>query len=142
MLDICSVNSFLIWKIIKSEVGHRNHRQFRSAVAQGRLHTLYLEESLSTKDDYPSNRLPPVSTNALSHNWKRFDRRRYCVWCKAHSKEWVPKRPPVLTEIVNGATPVTRKRQSQSWGGCEGCKVYLCQKGSCLEEFHSQKQQE
>jgi hypothetical protein len=142
MLDICSVNSYLIWKGSKGDTSVRSHRRYRSALAQACLQTPYPNPVIvSTNTRRRSNCLPCVNTKALSHVWERWEKRGHCVWCKTHVKNWVPKRAPVLQEIVNNAAPGTRKRQFQSWGGCHGCRVYLRQKGACIELFHSQKHQ-
>jgi hypothetical protein len=112
MVHICSVHSYLIWKANKQDRGHRSHRQYRSAVALGRLQTPFPEKPiLSTNIRRCSNHLPPVSTKALSHNWVQWETRRHCVWCKIQNEQWVPKRPPVLREIINQSTPGKRKRQ-------------------------------
>jgi hypothetical protein len=45
---------------------------------------------------------------------------------------------PLLAEIVNGAGPTQRQRQSQTYdGGFIACSAYLCQQGGCFKQYHS-----
>jgi hypothetical protein len=74
------------------------------------------------------------------HEWSRFPTRGYCAWCKEHAERWEPKRErPPLAEIVNSAGPTKCKRQTKTYGGCIACKAFLCLKGACLKEYHSNK---
>jgi hypothetical protein len=84
--------------------------------------------------------MPMVNQNAQQHHWSHFLKRRYYIGCKEHTEKWIPKRArPALTEIVNGAGPTERQRQSRSYGGYVACSAHLCQKGACFKEFHSIK---
>jgi len=142
MVDICVINSYLIWKGKKSDTSHHSHRQYHSTLAQACLQVPYSDRAVLTANSCRrSIFLPSINVEAPSHAWKRWEKRGHCVWCKTHVEKWVPKRPSIMQEIVNEASQKRRTRQSQSWGGCQGCSVYLCQKGPCIELFHSQKHQ-
>jgi hypothetical protein len=84
--------------------------------------------------------MPLPNQEAQNHEWDKFLKRGYCIWCKEHSKEWKSKRTrPVLAEIVNETGPAKRQRESKTYGGCTACSAYLCKKGDCFKDYHSRK---
>ena len=86
----------------------------------------------------PPSPPPSIPQPNRTHRWERFEKRGYCIWCKKHTEKWEPKRArPILGEIVNGAAPAQRQRQSKTYGGCKICSVYFCVKGDCFDRYHS-----
>jgi Transposase IS4 len=138
MLDTCLVNGFLIWKNNRPDPGKNLHRRYREKLVNILLNWPYQDIAVATLNKRClSPELPTANKKARKHIWELYGKRGYCVWCKAHSKEWVPQQlRPVLAEIRNSETPNKRIRQSQSPGGCHSCGVYLCRKGNCFEAFH------
>jgi Transposase IS4 len=102
ILDICAVNSYLIWKGNRIDPGKRGQRRYRETLINSLLNT-----------PYPPPLLQPNST----HFWQRFEKRGYCIWCKTHPEGWEAKRRPILGEIVNQAAPTQAGRQSRTYGG-------------------------
>ena len=132
ILDIYTVNSYLIWKGDTEDKDKKGQRPFRKALTEALLHIPYP----STR---PSNykTMSPINEKAENHEWEAFKKRGYCVWCKEHPEEWIPKRAsPAPAEAANKADPKKRQRQSRSNGGCLSCAVHLCKKGGCIERFH------
>jgi hypothetical protein len=129
-LDVCAVNSYLIWKGNKMDPNKRGQRRYRETLIDMLLNTPY-----PSSPPPPPPPLRPYST----HYWERFDTRGYCIWCKTHSEEWKPKRRPILNEIVNQAAPSQAGRQSRTHGGCTLCSAYLCVKGACFQLFHKNR---
>jgi Transposase IS4 len=127
VFDTCCVNGYLIWKGEARDRGNRKHRRFHEELSSVLLNWPYSE----------ARTLAPLNATAREHRWDKYSKRGYCIWCKQHPKEWIPKRARgPLTEIVNSESPPKRVRQSQVWGGCHGCGVYLCRRGDCFEAFH------
>jgi Transposase IS4 len=132
LLNVCLVNAYLLFKAGKEDCTKRGQRPYRDAVAEALLNTLYQAEP----------KLPQKPGQI--HQWSKKDKRGYCVWCKAHLEEWIPKRAgperPPLASIVNGVhladKQLAKQRQSRASRGCQACGVYLCQKGRCFEAFH------
>jgi Transposase IS4 len=91
LLDICAINSGLIWD--KLHLGQcqkkRGHRRFRENLIQALLSTPYTESTSHHKWSKPVH-LP--NQEVEGHQWNRLQKRGYCVWCKIHSKEWKPKK--------------------------------------------------
>jgi Transposase IS4 len=123
ILDICAVNSYLIWKGDSTDQAKRGQRRYRESLINALLNTPYPPPS-------------PPSQPICTHNWERFEKRGYCIWCKYHTEAWKPKRRPVLSEIVNQAAPTQASRQSRTYGGCRTCSAYLCVKGDCFRQYH------
>jgi Transposase IS4 len=141
--DTCCVNSYLIWKGNEVDLGNREHRRFQEEHSQILLNWSYEKKQIiqNRRHTRPPLPLPNRATN--EHVWKLFSRRGYCQWCKKHAEKWVPQRPRrILGEIVNEEAPRKRARQSQTQGGCDSCRVYLCRKGACFEDFHSSSNNE
>ena len=138
LLDICAVNSYLIWRQNAQDRKKRGQRQFREPLIKALLNTTYPKVHISTNSGLQGNTASLANQNAQIHRWEDFMKRSYCVWCKDNAEKWVPKwTRPVLAEIVNGAASTQRKRQSKTFGGCTACNVYLCRKGACFEQYHS-----
>jgi Transposase IS4 len=114
MIDICSINSYLIWKNKTRNTSHHDHHQYHSTLAQACLQIPYPDKAIATANSYRSSYLPSINVETPSHAWERWEKRGHCVWCRTHVEKWVPKRPSVLQEIVNEAPPKKRTRQSQS----------------------------
>ena len=134
ILDVCTVNSYLIWKgnSTTKDKSKRGQRRFRKPLIDALLTTPY-----KTNPHGNCKPMPPANQKAPKHQWKEFLKRNWCIWCKEHAANWVPKRATgVLNEIVNGVAPARRQRQSKTYGGCEPCNVYLCRKGTCFEQYH------
>jgi hypothetical protein len=130
ILDVCAVNSYLIFKGDTTDQGNRGQRRFREPLMDALLCT----PSPSSPPPPP----PPIPQPSLTHCWERFKKRGYCLWCKKYTANWEPKRTRViLGEIVNGATSTQAQRYSRAYGGCKICSVYLCVKGACFELYHS-----
>jgi hypothetical protein len=138
ILDVCAVNSYLIWKGDTKDKGKRGQRQFRDPLTEALLNTPYPKEEINpTWYSHPKS-MPLPNWDTQGHCWSKFPKRGYCVWCKEHAQEWKSKRVrPALAEIVNGAGPAQRQRQSKTYGGCEACSACLCQKGGCFKQYHS-----
>jgi Transposase IS4 len=130
ILDVCAVNGYLVWKGDTEDKSKKGQRPFRSALAEALLNTPY---ATSNHGNYQA--MPLINENAQNHHWEQFPKRGYCVWCKKQAETF--KIRPVLAEIVNGAAPTGRKRSARSQGGCKGCNVYLCKKGACFKQYHS-----
>jgi hypothetical protein len=113
MLDICLVNSYLLWDGHINDRSCRGHRRFRKALCQALLE--YPDEENSTAVT------PPVTPQSSEHTWSKFQKRNYCHYCKEHKEEWMPQRPAKKrhfgTDITNIVTTATRRRGSSTWGG-------------------------
>jgi Transposase IS4 len=133
ILDICAVNSYLIWKGNSEDQSKRGQRKYRHSLISALLNTA------------PPPPPPPprrIRQPSHTHCWERFEKRGYCLWCKKYTEKWEPKRTrPILGEIVNGAVngaiSTQPQRQSRTYGGCRICSVHLCVKGACFELYHS-----
>jgi Transposase IS4 len=155
LLDICAVNSGLVWEKLHPELkqAKRGQRRFREALIQQLLSTPY--EGVPTVHSRARPMPLPQQDGYSYHKWERMDKRRHCVWCKQHSKQWAPQRAPqrartALAEVTNTAPPpppppppppqpqAGRQRESKTYGGCRLCNVYLCYKTSCFERYHSE----
>lgn len=134
LLDICAVNGYKLFLGDKTDHKKRGQRQFRMTIIDALLNTPYESPS-----KHAGGR-PPKAVSTAQENcqdrWKSFAKRGYCVQCKSQTGE----RPrPALAEVVNGVAPARRQRSTRTLGGCEGCGVYLCQKGGCFKAFHSSR---
>ncbi len=137
MLDICAVNSYLIWKGDIVDIKKRGQRPFRKALIDALLNTPYPLATLApVKQLYKSKPMPLSNRATYDHCWQPLEKRGYCVWCKksAQEKEEQINRP-ALAEVVNCVAP---KRTKMVYGGCKSCSVYLCVKGPCFEQYHCQ----
>jgi hypothetical protein len=135
ILDVCAVNSYLVWKENIKDQGKRSQRRYREALIDALLNTPYPPPLPPPPPPPPP---PPIPQPNRTHYWERFEKRGYCVWCKKYMEKWEPKRVrPVLSDIVNEATPAQAPRQSRTYGGCKICSAYLCVKGACFERYHS-----
>jgi Transposase IS4 len=139
ILDVCAVNGYLIWKGNTGDRAKRGQRRFRGPLIKALLNTPYPEVQKPARGPYKSKPMPQLNRDTQDHHWRPFLKRGYCIWCKKNSQEWKSKRArPALVEIVNQATPNAVQRQSQTYGGCMSCSAYLCSKGGCFEQYHSQ----
>jgi hypothetical protein len=131
MLDVCLVNSFLIWKGVVTDESCRGHRKYRKALCQALLE--YSDDSI------PAVHLPPKVYKASEHTWSHFGKRNYCFYCKTHKKEWVPEKPAGArrfgTDITNTVSQASCIRGSMTWGGCRACGVYLCDRKGCMKLY-------
>lgn len=137
MVDVCAVNSSLIWEKIYPRKSSKKvgQRPFREALIQALL-TMPYEEATHQRQWVKPVALP--CQGPAQHQWERLGQRRHCVWCKTHSREWVPtQRRAALTDVTNTAPNQGRKRESMSLGGCRACGVYLCLKTACFKLYHS-----
>jgi hypothetical protein len=105
ILDVCAINSYLIWKGNTVDQGKRGQRRYRESLIDALLNTPYPPPP-------PPLPPPPPSQPNLVHCWGHFERRGYCIWCKRHTVKWEPKRMPVLGQIVNQAA-TTQARVNQ-----------------------------
>jgi Transposase IS4 len=132
ILDVCAVNSYLIWKGNRVDRGKRGQRRYRETLIDMLLNTPYPPPP-------PTPPLPPLLHPNSTHYWERFETRGYCIWCKTHSEGWEPKRRPVLCEIINQAAPAQAGRQSRTYGGCKLCSAYLCVKAGCFQQYYKNR---
>jgi hypothetical protein len=138
MLDVCAVNSYLIWKGDTKDKNKRGQRRFRDLLIKALLNTPYSETELYAKKHCYIKSMPLPNQDMKGHRLGRFGRRGYCVWCKRNTQEGVPNRVrPALAEISNLAHPSAPTRQSRTYGGCIACSAFLCIKGACFEQYHS-----
>jgi hypothetical protein len=133
--DTCCVNSYLIWKSNKPDLGNRERQRFQEQLSKILLNWPYEKEQIIQNRRHIRPHLPIPNRHVDEHVWELFIKRGYCCWCKEHAEKWIPKR--ILSEIVNGEAKSKWARQSQTPGGCRACNVYLCRKGDCFEAFHS-----
>ena len=123
----------MIWKENIVDQSKRDQRHYRELLIDVLLNT--------PTSPLPSSSLSPppsIPQPNRTHHWERFEKRGYCIWCKKHTEKWEPKRArPILGEIVNGAAPAQRQRQSKTYGGCTTCSAYFCVKGDCFDRYHS-----
>jgi hypothetical protein len=115
MLDTCLVNSYLIWRKNRLNLTTEAHRKFRESISKALRNMPHSEVKKTTDKRCYSYTMPLPNKEALSHQLVRLEARGYCVWCKEHAEEWVPKRTPVLGELVNGEQVRKRSRQSRSY---------------------------
>ena len=132
ILDICTVNSYLIWKEDTKDISKRGQRPFQKVLIDVLLKTSY-PTSVSTKQLRKNKSMPLPNRATLDHCWQPLEKRGYCVWCRKSAQEEINR--PALAEIVNCVAP---KRTKMSQGGCRSCTVYLCVKGGCFEQYHCQ----
>ena len=107
----------------------RGQRRFRGLLIHVLFNTPYLKVENLVKKTYKSKTTPLSNQNVQKHCWQAFTKRGYCTWCRRE------KARPVVAEIVNQAAC---QRGSRVYGGCTACGVYLCVKGDCFKQFHSQ----
>jgi hypothetical protein len=135
ILDVCAVNSYLIWKGDSKDKNKRGQRRFRDPLIKALINILYSEAQKEHSNIKP---MPLPIRDMKEHHWSQFPKRGYCVWCKKNAEQWIPKRArPALADITNNAGSTMRKRQSKTYGGCMTCSAYLCRKGGCFEQYHS-----
>jgi hypothetical protein len=134
-LNTCLTNSYLIWKGNSPDLSKNGHRKFREELSEELRNTPYSEVEKAINKRCYDNSMPRPNWDALSHDCVPLETRRYCVWCKEHAEEWVPKRPRrALTEIGNTRL---RNRQSRSQYGCHSCGICLYRKGNCWDNYYS-----
>jgi len=139
MLDTCSVNSYLIHEGKSSNINKRGHRRFQQSLSEELRNTPYSDVEIATKKRRYGKIIPMPNQEALVHDWVPLKKREYCIWCQKHSEGRTPKRSrPALAQLINGEQTNSRIRPSRSQYGCHSCKVCLCRKGDCWEQFHSQ----
>ncbi len=134
ILDICAVNSYLLWKGAKADIKKRGQRPFRKVLIDALLNTPY-PLLAPVKQLYKSKPMPLPNRATLGHCWQPLEKRGYCVQCKKSAQEEEKINRPALAQIVNCVAP---KRTKMSHGGCRSCNVYLCVKGPCFEQYHCQ----
>ena len=140
ILDVCTVNVYLIWKGNKVDQNKRGQRRFRETLINTLLNTPYVSSPppLSPSPSPSPPPPPPIPQSNQVHYWERFEKRGYCIWCQNHTeKRGVQTTRPVLGEIVNNAAPTKRLRSKRSLGGCRICSAYLCVKGACFRLYYS-----
>lgn len=133
ILDVCTVNSYLIWKGNKVDQNKWGQRRFWEALINAFLNTPYA----SSPPPPPPPPPPPIPQPGRVHHWEHFEKRGYCIWCQNHTEKGVQTTRPVLGEIVNNAAPTQRPRPKRSLGGCRICSACLCVKGACFRLYHS-----
>jgi hypothetical protein len=101
MLDTYLVNSYLIWRKNRLNLTTEVHRKFRESILKALRNTPYSEVKKIIDKRCYNYTILLSNKEALSHQLVRLEARGYCVWCKEHAEEWVPKRRPVLGELVN-----------------------------------------
>ena len=144
ILDICAVNSYLIWKEgttnisekgVVTDTSKRGQRPFRKALIDALLKTPYSEPTRSRRE----YKFPLPNRDTQDHRWQAFPKRGLCIWCRKGAQESKSKnidtRRPILAEIVNSNAS---SRSMRSYGGCIACNVHLCVKGACFKQYHSQ----
>ena len=135
ILDICTVNSYLLWKGDIADIKKRGQRPFQKVLIDALLNMPY-SLLVPVKQLYKSKPMTLFNWVTLDHCWQALEKRAYCVWCKKSAQEEEKKiNRPALAEVVNC---VARKRTKLSYGGCRSCNVYLCVKGPCFEQYHCQ----
>ena len=134
ILDIYTVNSYLLWKDDKADIKKRGQCSFRKVLIDALLNTSYpLLVPIKQLNKSKSMSLP--NRVSLDHCWQPLEKRGYCVWCRKSAQEENINRPALAEIAVNC---VARKRTKTSYGGCRSCNVYLCVKGACFEQYHCQ----
>jgi hypothetical protein len=135
LLDVCTVNAYLIWLQDDVDSNHRGQARFRDELAL----------ALMTTDRPPPIRVPTVVNLAAQpstqgHQRTRWKTSGYCVHCKTDPK-WkaghASKRIFGTVLDPNSVAIARRKRGSLVKGGCAECKVYLCVMGPCFDQWHS-----
>ena len=134
LLDIYTVNSYLLWKNDIADIKKRGQRLFRKVLIDALLNTPY-PLLVSVKQLYKSKSIALPNRATLDHRWQPLEKRGYCVWCKKSAQEEEKINRSALTEIVNYVAP---KRTKMVYGGCRSCNVYLYVKGPYFEQYHCQ----
>jgi hypothetical protein len=78
ILDVCAVNSYLIWQGDTKDQGKRGQRRFRKPLIEALLNILYPESRPMP---------PPMPLSVQTHRWDCFEKRGYCLWCKKYAEE-------------------------------------------------------
>ncbi len=129
LIDVCTVNAFLIWRANRCERevrSHRLHRTFQESLVQS---LLGIDASL------------PLYERPSEHLVERRDRVGYCAWGRKHPGQCQQGinngagARVVLGEVVNEAR-ATLKRPRQVRSFCRGCNVYLCTAQQCWRHWH------
>lgn len=138
LLDICTVNSYLIWRQNIQNKKKKNQYQFQDPLIKILFDISYFKAHISINNHFQGTTVSLVNQNTRIHCWGDFEKHRHCIWYKDYTEEWISKKTrPVLAEIVNNAVSAKQKRQSKTYSGCIACNVYLCRKGTCFEQYHS-----
>jgi hypothetical protein len=129
LIDVYTVNAFLIWRVNRCERevrSHRLHRTFQESLVQS---LLAIDVNL------------PLYERPSEHLVDRRDRVGYCAWGRKHPEQCQQGHindagaRVVLGEVVNGVRPsLKRPRQVRSF--CRGCNVYLCTQQQCWRDWH------
>ena len=132
MLNVILVNYYLIWKSTRRlNRSNRGHRKFREA----------LYKALLTWPDEPLDTMISIPKSKASVDCKRvrFKVRGHCVICSQNLSKLHRHRPRQFgTEITNQVAGGLRKRGTRTPGGCSKCRKYLCIRGDCWKQWHSQ----
>jgi hypothetical protein len=132
LIDIYAVNAFLIWQRNEPDKTYRAYRKFREALTNQLLR--YPKEGMAIIQT------PTAANPSGSHSRVRWPDWSYCAWCKDHLEDWQPsdQGPRKFgTELdPNSAGRAVPKRGSNTYSGCQTCKVYLCVKGECWRLWH------
>ena len=129
LIDVCTVNSFLIWRTNRCEKEVRSRR----------LHRIFQEllvQSLLAFDVQL-----PLYDRLSDHTIERRKSFGYCAWGRKHPGQCQQGvnndagARVVLGEVVNEARG-TFKRPRQVNSVCTRCNVYLCIKQQCYRHWH------
>ena len=129
LLDVCAVNSYLLYKGPRKDTKKRGQRCFRNQVIKALLDTPTPPKS-TTRGPYKKLKAKPNWQNP-NHAWVKLAKSGYCVWCKQ-------ERGQASTEITNQANSGTVQGRTKTKGGCQECAVHLCLMQGCFKKFHSQ----
>ena len=127
LLDVCLVNSFIIWRAKQPSL---------------RQHSSYLREQ------FERQLIDSLVMRGLDHRPETVSTRRRCAWGIRHpedcqqganddkterQKRRITRRQP-LVEITNESQPVKRSKNVNT--RCISCRVWLCVKRGCFYKWH------
>ena len=78
ILDVCAVNSYLIWKGNRADQGKRGRRRYRQTLINALLNTPHPPSSPPPPPPPPL----PIPQPDVKHSWEPFEKRGYCIGAK------------------------------------------------------------